>query len=377
LTKVSLGIKRKFKTWAATMLPTLLFRPLWTANMLPIRLLSPLMRGGDCNVLSSDPLIIYVKDWVMRDQPFALLPVLQQYKNQTVHILVSLSWNHDDQLHIQQMIQWQTQYLRRYPLHRIIYLSNSTAEHGALASSGLKTVLVSSNAFVSPEIFKPLPESEKRFDAVYDARINPFKRHTLATEIKSLALITARAPSYHNESYIRSVMDILPQAYFFNNPLSADYKWMSLSDINTAINQCHVGLCLSAVEGPMYASMQYLLAGLPVVSTQSRGGRNEFFSPEYVRIVADNPEAVATGVREMCHCPLTAEEIRFRTLDKIEQYKKRFFELIDSICSDDGWRAEMRLRWDSWTYHPVSIVRPSVIAKRIESAVIRTTISHK
>ncbi len=269
---------RKFKTWAATVLRTRLLYPLWAANILTTRLFYPLMRGGDCNVLSFDPLIIYVKDWVIRSQPFALLPVLRQYNDRTVHMLVSLSWNHDDPLHIKQLIHWQMQHLRRYPRHKIIYMSNSNAEYNMLVSSGLKAVFVSSNAFVSPAIFKPVPESEKRFDAVYDARINPYKRHMLATEIKSLALITARSPSNHDESYIRSVMDILPQAYFFNNPLSADYKWMSLSDINTAINQCRVGLCLSAVEGAMYASMQYLLAGLPVVSTQSRGGRDEFLS---------------------------------------------------------------------------------------------------
>ena len=357
----------KFKTWAATVLRNRLFYPLWSANILPTRLLYPLMRGGDCKVLSSDPLIIYVKDWVIRSQPLALLPVLRQYNDRIIHILVSFSWNQDDPLHIKQLINWQMQYLSRYPRHKIIYMSNSNAEYNVLVSSGLKTIFVSSNTFVSPAIFKPLQKSEKRFDAVYDARINPYKRHVLATGIKNLALITARSPSHHDKSYTRLVMDFLPQAHYFNNPLSDDYKWMSLSDINAAINQCRVGLCLSAVEGAMYASMQYLLAGLPVVSTQSRGGRDEFFSPEYVRIVADNPEAVAAGVKEMCNCPLTAEEIRCRTLDKIEEHKKRFFELLDSLCFDDEWRAQMRLRWDSWGYRPASIVRPSVISKRIEN----------
>lgn len=368
---------RKFKTWAATVLPNRLFYPLWSADLLPTGLLYPLMRGGDCTVLSADPLIIHVTDWVIRDQPFALLPVLQQYNNQTVHILVSLSWNQDDPLHIEQLTQWYTRHMRRYPRHNIIFLANSHAEYNILKSSGFNTVFVNSNAFVSPDIFKPLPESEKRFDAVYDSRISPFKRHMLAARINNLALITASSPTYLDKQYIRSVMDNLPQVYFFNNPLSADYKWMSLSEINTAINQSHVGLCLSEAEGAMYASMQYLLAGLPIVSTKSRGGRDEFFSPEYARIVADTPEAVADGVREMRNCPLSAEEIRCRTLDKIEQHKKRFFELIDSLCSDNGWRAQMRLRWNLWCYCPISIVRPSVISKRIESASVPVTVSNE
>jgi|SRR5208282_5657409 len=349
----------------------------WAAGTLPTGLFDPFMRGGCCRVFSSDPFIIYVKDWVIRDQPLALLPVIRQFNHRTVHILVSLSWSHENPLEIKQLTLWQAQHLRRFPRHRLIFMANTETERLMLTDAGLETAWVSSNAFVSPAIFIPLPESKKRFDAVYDAQINPFKRHNLAAGIKSLALITARAPSYHNKSYTGSVMDILPQAYFFNNPLHVDYKWMSLPEINAAINQCRVGLCLSAVEGAMYASMQYLLVGLPVVSTTSRGGRDEFFSPNYVSIVADNAQAVAAGVSEMRDCPVKADEIRRRTLDKIEQHKTRLFELLDSICSNKDWRLDMRRRWDSWAYLPVSLVTPSAIRQRIKNAPARATICQK
>jgi hypothetical protein len=345
---------RKFQTWAAGALPTGLF--------------DSLMRGGGCRVFSSDPFIIYVKDWVIRDQPLALLPVLRQFKHRTVHILVSLSWSHEFPWRIKQLILWQTQHLRLFPRHRLIFMANTETERLMLTDVGLEAAWVSSNAFVSSAIFRPLPESRKRFDAVYDAQINPFKRHNLATGIKSLALITARAPSYHNKSYTSSVMDILPQAYCFNSPLSADYKWMSLPEINAAINQCRVGLCLSAIEGAMYASMQYLLAGLPVVSTPSRGGRGEFFSPDYVSIVADNVKAVAAGVTQMRDCTVKADEIRRRTLDKIEQHKTRLFELLDSICANEDWRSDMLRRWDSWAYLPIPLVTPSAIRQHIKNA---------
>ena len=121
--------------------------------------------------------------------------------------------------------------------------------------------------------------------------------------------------------------------------------------------------------------MQYLLAGLPVVSTPSRGGRDEFFHPEYARIVADNSEAVAAGVTEMRDCPVKADEIRLRTLDKIEQHKTRLFELLDSICPDEDWRSDMRRRWDSWTYLPVPLVTPSAIRQYIKNASARATAS--
>jgi glycosyltransferase involved in cell wall biosynthesis len=362
-TIVILKLKRYFKTWLA--------------KAVPVGWFEQSMRGGDCRVFSSDPLVIYVKDWVIRHKPLALLPVLKQFKHNAVYLLVSLSWSHENSLRIKNLTLWHARYLRRYPRHRLIFMTNTETERLMFADAGLETAWVSSNAFVSPAIFKPLPESKKRFDAVYDAQINPFKRHNLATGIKGLALITARAPSYHNKSYTRSVMDILPQAYFFNNPLSDDYNWMGLPEINAAVNQCRVGLCLSAEEGAMYASIQYLLAGLPVVSTQSRGGRDEFFSPDYVSIVADNAQAVAAGVSEMRGCPVKADEIRLRTLDKIEQHKTRLFELLDSICSNEDWRSDMRRRWDSWAYLPIPFVTPSAIRKRIENAAVRASALQK
>jgi len=255
-------------------------------------------------------------------------------------------------------------------------MANSEAEHRMMTAAGLMSAWVNHNTFVSPAIFRNLQESDKRFDAVYDARVDPFKRHKLAVAIESLALITARGQ--YGETYARSIRRILTQAYWFNDPLASDYRVMSLSEINTAINQCRVGLCLSATEGAMYASMQYLLAGLPIVSTESHGGRDEFFDSDYVRIVADNADAVATGVREMRDCPVPPEEIRHRTLKKAEHHKTRLFELLDNICATEGCHVDLRCRWDSWTAGLLTYpATPASIRKRIENAAISSTYSPK
>lgn len=358
---IRLGIENKLKTWAATALPT--------------RWLEPYIRGGDCIVFSSNPLIIYVTDWIIRSRAAALLSALRTFKRQTVYLLIHLSWIHNIPRRIKQLTLLQARHLRRFPRHRMIFMANSELEYQMLTASGLESAFVSHNAFVSPTIFRILPESEKRFDAVYDARISPFKRHNLAVKIQSLALITARAPYLHDESYTRFIRNILPQAHWFNDPLAADYRWMSFADINTALNQCRVGLCLSAEEGAMLASIQYLLAGLPIVSTQSHSGRDEFFAPDYVQIVGDNAEDVAAGVRKMRECPVPPEEIRRCTLEKIEQHKLRLFELLDAICSAEGLHVDLRQRWDYWTVRLFDNVTPDVIRKHIEDAAISQCIS--
>jgi hypothetical protein len=57
--------------------------------------------------------------------------------------------------------------------------------------AGLTTVFCNQNALVDKRIFRPLPGVAKRFDAVYDARLTPYRRHRLAAEVPNLALLHA------------------------------------------------------------------------------------------------------------------------------------------------------------------------------------------
>lgn len=336
---------------------------------LPLSTFGERLRGGACAVLSADPLVLYVRDWVLAEEPGALLPVFRQYRFRPVYLLVELSWARDDAWHVDGLEAWKARHLRRHPRHRMIFLANSGTEHRLMTARGLGSAWVSHNAFVDPAVFRPLPGRAKRFDAVYDARISPFKRHALAAGVERLSLLTARVERYHDEALIRSVREALPRAHWVNDPLAADYRSLDGEEINETLGEARVGLCLSAVEGAMFASVQYLLAGLPVVSTASRGGRDEFFDPDYVKIVADDPAAVAEGVREMAACPVPAEEIRRRTLERMARHEDRLFDLLDAICFAEGKPAIPRSRWPSWVAaQQTPRVGAAAIRLRIEAA---------
>lgn len=53
--------------------------------------------------------------------------------------------------------------------------------------------------------------------------------------------------------------------------------YFSIDKINEIYGQSRCGLILSAEEGACFAAMEYLLCGLPVVTTPNIGGRDEFF----------------------------------------------------------------------------------------------------
>jgi hypothetical protein len=57
----------------------------------------------------------------------------------------------------------------------------------------VEAVICNQNALADERLFDVIPDSPKEYDAIYNARIAPYKRHYLATRIASLALL-ARLP---------------------------------------------------------------------------------------------------------------------------------------------------------------------------------------
>lgn len=281
-------------------------------------------------LLSAQPIVIHARD-------FAFLPgapifrLLHALRRRRVDILFTVSWNHARRRLAERLVRLE-QRVRRTGDHRITFFATNTAEHAHFERAGLRTLHVNNQAFTDERIFRPLPERAPRFDAVYDARLSPFKRHELAAEVPNLALITYLFEKRMDPAYRAAIAPIVARAHVFNgDPFSEAYRMLDAHAVNRALNQCAVGLALSREEGAMMASMQYLLAGLPVVSTSSLGGRDEFYHPDFARIVDDSPRAVAEGVVELRHCKSTPDEIRARTLALAWQHRRRLFACVDEI----------------------------------------------
>jgi glycosyltransferase involved in cell wall biosynthesis len=81
----------------------------------------------------------------------------------------------------------------------------------------------------------------------------------------------------------------------------------------------------------MYASVEYLLCGLPVVSTVSLGGRDSWFDPRFTRVVADDPQQIAAAVRDLINQNLCPQMIRSETLIRMAEHRQRLVDLGQQI----------------------------------------------
>jgi hypothetical protein len=116
-------------------------------------------------------------------------------------------------------------------------------------------------------------------------------------------------------------------------------------DVNRHLNRASVGLCLSAEEGAMFACAEYLLAGLPVITTPNRGGRDFYIDEDYCITVADDPREIAAAVTALKAREIPRHAIRERTMRRIQSERARFIELVNAIYAELGVGEEFAGFW--------------------------------
>ncbi|MBW2983927.1 glycosyltransferase family 1 protein [Candidatus Woesearchaeota archaeon] len=271
-------------------------------------------------------------------------------KGRRAYFILFLYWTHDTQDMAMSRRDWYVKLKEKYPEHEFIFLCNSPTEYYLFKEFNLPSVFCNHNALLDEKIFTILPGVRKRYDAIYNAQMQRFKRHHLACEVKNLALIsfinTLKSQISDSKKYFNETKKLLPKATWLNDPLKKNSKrCFKPEEVNKYLNQAKVGLCLSAQEGAMYASAEYLLCGLPVVSTRSRGGRSVFFDKEYVKIVDGTPNDVSAGVKEMIKRNIPPDYIRKKTLEKMKPHRERFIKLIQMIYDREGIDKDFRKEW--------------------------------
>lgn len=229
------------------------------------------------------------------------------------------------------------QYYRRWkqarPQHQLLHLINDPRVCDELKPRGVPAIFVNQNCFIDERIYTIQPEILKSFDAVYNARMTPFKRHSLLQKVPTTLLIGGLMAPDDSQDYFDQVRAALPHATFTHDPPTL---YLNSWEVARKLNACRVGMCLSETEGAMFAAVEYLLCGLPVVSTPSQGGRDVWFDPDFTRIVDPEPQAIAAAVQELIDLQLDPAEIRAATLARMSEHRQRFTVAVQQIYRGAG-----------------------------------------
>ena len=208
-----------------------------------------------------------------------------------------------------------------FPEGRFIILANALREVEIIKDFS-EVYLASHNAFLDPARYPVAKKGKKKFDALYIARITPFKRHYLAEKIKSLHLIGSYAEK--EKEYFLQTIACFPDAVWSQKVPSFF--------IGRKICEASCGLALSAIEGAMFSCGEYSLCGVPVVNTENLGGRDTLLPDFAVRYAEDNAESVAENVEYWVKNPVESASIREGFLKLALPQKALVQDLVNSIA---------------------------------------------
>ena len=332
---------------------------------------------GPVALLSHDPPVF--NTGIAADEFLGIAPSFgEKYGDVSAGFLIYPTWSIEVDNRAAKIAEAAEVHLGSYPSHRLEFLANTRREADLLRGYGQSAIFLNKNFTVSATIFRPLPDATVEFDAIYNARFVPQKRHELAARIGSAAYLayidTMSADPLAQKALMASILAQNPLHALLNPLVDGSPVRLSPQQTNTALNRAAVGLCLSAVEGSNYASMEYMLAGLPVVSTPSLGGRDAYFDPEYCVICEPDASAVRDAVEEMKARKFRRDYIRARTLAKIEPQRRRFLQVADDLIAGLGGRRRFDgpwpfgettgvVRWDTFQNHLLNFDRVTFLAR--------------
>lgn len=292
-------------------------------------------------VLSAEPRISL--SGIVGGSPIGLAGAITPGRlDQETWFLLSPTWTVDSDEAASAIRTGAIRHRRANPLHRFIVLANAAEEVDRLRQHGEAAFLFNKTAFANENVFRPLWRSRRAFDAIYNAQLVGWKRHELSLDIARCAFLFYRAAvsdtEAGDEQAILARHATEAPGHVFLNRIDSSGLPVRLPPraVNRHLNSAAVGLCLSREEGAMFASTEYLLAGLPVVTTPSRGGRDAYFDEEFCWAVAPDRRSVGEAVAALAARKFPPSHVRARTLQKIDRARARFVDLLDAIIEESG-----------------------------------------
>ena len=142
------------------------------------------------------------------------------------------------------------------------------------------------------------------------------KRHWLTQRLSRLALldpVNGDAPPAMKQHYRRQ-----PGTAYCND------ERLSPAEVGRIVARSHCRLAFSSLEGFCRASSEYLLSGVPVVSTASSGGRDVWYDAYNSIIVEPDIDAVYEAVQRLVRERRDPARIRASYLARAQMFQARF-----------------------------------------------------
>lgn len=294
------------------------------------------------NLVYIKPYIIYTQHSFFRDYAINNTCLYDEFFTTNECYLLSTDnwyWN-DNKYRITQLkliIEGYNKFKIRYPKTKIIFLCPDKDTFNGYTSYNIPCFIFNRNALLDYNDYF-IYNDNKKYDSIYNANLYKYKRHELILNINNLGLIYYLRNDKNKIYYIND--DEIEYGKNLENKLSklnnitllnkqnGYYKYLTKDEICKYYGQTYSGLILSDIEGICLVSMEYLLSGLPVISTKNKGGRDYFLENEEFSITNINDTDIQYYINYYKEKNIDSKNIRNTTINKIDKHRKEFLLFI-------------------------------------------------
>lgn len=252
-----------------------------------------------------------------------------------IYFFLCPQWSFSDPSYLAINAKSLVERMRRFPQHRYTVLLNDPIDQLTLAREApdIVSYVWNTNCTADEKYFSfNSGTGACMYDAVYTARYSSYKRLHLAREIDNLCLITRAV----TDGQADSLRQMLPNAFIPNFDGSRSFRVLKATEVSEYLGRSGCGVMLSRLEGQTRAIMEYLMVGLPVVTTPNFGGRDRFLTPSNSIFVAAEAHAVAAGVRFVSRAGFDRASIRTEALRGMQMEKQRLVDIVNDVITSNG-----------------------------------------
>ncbi len=293
-------------------------------------------------ISAQDPIILHSYDWNYGVSPFDEL--LPHMTHAPATLILSLSWTMLLPARFERMLQALRAYTAQRPWHRFVFLANMQQEKALFDTHHLHSLFCPHNAFLDERLYFPM-EREQQWQALINARRKRFKRIHLVQELSSCCFITYATPD-DDLAYDAELFRDIPHLHRPQYQGTSIQQCFNTEQLREYYARSACGLILSDMEGGCFSAAEYLLCGLPVVSTPNVGGRNVFFHNDYTYYCHANTHGVRLAVEAAQTCTLSPQEIRKTCLERMVYFRIKYMEMLYAEAAVHGHASTFHCKFE-------------------------------
>jgi glycosyltransferase involved in cell wall biosynthesis len=262
-----------------------------------------------------------------------------EHINNNCYIFYQFTWNIDNCV-----IENNTGFLRHYESNfmkndslfnfktNFIFCSPNENANEFIIKNGYSSIILNHNSFLDYKLYS-IGNTERIYNAVINSRPFWWKRVYLASKVDNLIYIKGSDWANNETSWDGyKSMDCVIKSCISQSEVNKLYKESNCGLIlsgNTGENQ--QGLC----EGSNYSTGEYLLCGLPVVSTPNQGGRNYWLDTINSIFCEPNENDIKDSVNKILNKiknnEICRKKIRDDCIDKINALRYNFIKKTNEL----------------------------------------------